>query len=101
MLEQDLHAGIDESSCGSDRGGVGGGGGSEEEEYVEGRKGKSLSRSWRSLNRSHSRSPRRRRSSFGCPTPLGGAKSCVSGDVCLIDCKFAIMHALRATRLEM
>ena len=46
MLEQDLQAAIDESSCGGDRGGGdGGGGGSEEEEYVEGRRGKSLSRS--------------------------------------------------------
>ena len=45
MLEQDLQAAIDESSCGSDRGGVGGIGGSEEEQYVEGRRGKSLRRS--------------------------------------------------------
>jgi hypothetical protein len=69
-LEQDLQAAIDESNCGGNRGGGdGGGGGSEEEEYVEGRRGKSLSRSWRSLNRSRCRSPRRRRrSSFGCPT---------------------------------
>ena len=43
MLEQDLQAAIDESSCGGDRGGVGGIGGSEEEQYVEGRRGKSLS----------------------------------------------------------
>ena len=67
MSEQDLQAAIDESSCGGDRGGGDGGGGSEEEEYVEGRRGKSLRRSWRSLNRSRCRSPRRRRrrSSFG------------------------------------
>ena len=45
VLEQDLHAAIDEWSCGSDHGGGdGGGGGSEEEEYVEERRGKSLSR---------------------------------------------------------
>jgi hypothetical protein len=44
VLEQDLQPAIDESSCGGDRGGGdGGGGGSEEEEYVEGRRGKSLS----------------------------------------------------------
>ena len=45
VLEQDLQAAIDESNCGGDRGGGDGGGGSEEEEYVEGRGGKSLSRS--------------------------------------------------------
>jgi hypothetical protein len=44
VLEQDLQAAIDESSCGGDRGGVGGIGGSEEEQYVEGRRGKSLIR---------------------------------------------------------
>ena len=57
MLEQDLQAAIDESSCGGDRGGVGGIGGSEEEQYVEGRRGKSLSRSRsrRSLNQSRYR----------------------------------------------
>jgi hypothetical protein len=59
-----LQAAIDESSCGGDRGGVGGiDGGSEEEQYVEGRRGKSLSRSRRSLNWCRRRSPRRRRSS--------------------------------------
>jgi hypothetical protein len=69
MSEQDLQAVIDESSCGGDRGGGGGiGGGSEEEEYIDGRRGKSLSRSWRSLNQSRCRSPRRWRSGFGCPT---------------------------------
>jgi hypothetical protein len=53
MSEQDLQAVIDESSCGGDRGGGGGiGGGSEEEEYIDGRRGKSLSRSRRSLNQS-------------------------------------------------
>jgi hypothetical protein len=62
-LEQDLQAAIDESSCGGDRGGVGGIGGSEEEQYVEGRRGKSLSRNRRSLNWCRCRSPRRRRSS--------------------------------------
>jgi hypothetical protein len=70
VLEQDLQA-IDKSSCGVDRGGGDGGGGSEEEEYVEGRRGKSLRRSWRSLNRSRCRSPWRRRSNFGCPTLWG------------------------------
>jgi hypothetical protein len=45
VLEQDLQALIDESSCGGDcGGGDDDGGGSEEEEYVEGRRGKSLSR---------------------------------------------------------
>ena len=53
MLEQDLQAAIDESSCGGDRGGGDGGGGSEEEEYVEGRRGKSLSWSWRFCGDDH------------------------------------------------
>jgi hypothetical protein len=42
-----MHAAIDESSCGGDRGGGDGGSGSEEEKYmyVEGMRGNSLSRS--------------------------------------------------------